>query len=94
MIKTLQTIEDFQSAKETHPGWSENAIEDYQGLKLDVDRLLAAVNDGRLSPQTGTVTPEGTVFANYSGFYIDTADSNKLYFNPTFNAQTGWVTTT
>lgn len=91
MIRTLQTIQDYQSAADAHPKWPENAIEDYQGLKADVDEILSAINRGQLSPQSGTGTPEGTVFANYSLLYVDTTIPQKIYFNPTFNAKTGWV---
>jgi len=90
MIETLQTIQDYQAAAEAHPKWSENAIEDYQGLKDDVNRILDTINNGGLSPQSGTGSPEGIVFANFSLLYVDTAVPT-LYFNPIFNAQTGWV---
>lgn len=90
MIRTQQTIQDYQDAKTNHPKWSENAIEDYQGLKSDVDRMLRAINDGALSPQSGSGSPEGIIYANYSLKYIDT-DVPTEYFNPTFNAQIGWI---
>ncbi len=95
MIRTLQTIEDYQAATSAHPEWPENAIEDYQGTKGDVNKLLEAINNGDLSPQSGSGSPEGVVFANYSLLYVDTAalPDPVIYFNPTFNAQTGWVAT-
>lgn len=45
MINTLQTIVDFADCLGEHDKWSENAIEDYMGLKSDIDRLLQAVNN-------------------------------------------------
>jgi len=95
MIKTLQTIQDYQAAFDAHSEWSEDAIEDYQGLKGDINKILDAINNGNLSPQSGSGSPEGIVFANYSLLYIDlaAAPTPDIYFNPLFNAQTGWVVT-
>lgn len=93
-IKTLQTIVDWPSCKDEQPGWSENFIEDYMGLKEDVSQLLEIVNDGLLSPQSGAGSPEGVITANYSLMYVDLTGPNVLYFNPTFGANTGWVSVT
>lgn len=60
-------------------GWPYNLIEDYQGLKRE------------LSPQSGTeVDPNGIYAANLNGFYVDTS-SPGLWFNPTPEAETGWI---
>jgi len=95
MIKTLQTINDYQAAFNAHSKWSEDAIQDYQGLKGDINKILNAINNGDLSPQSGSGSPEGTVFANYSLLYIDltAAPDPVIFFNPTFNEKTGWVAT-
>jgi len=90
-IDTRQTIADWASCSEEQPAWSDNFVEDYMGSKLDITELLSVLNDGGLSPQSGTGSPEGVVTANYSLMYVDLTGPNVLYFNPTFGADTGWV---
>lgn len=90
MIKSRQVIESYADCKAQHPRWTDHAVEDYQALKDDINRLLEALNNGDLSPQSGAGSPEGVVTANYSLLYVDTSVPN-LYFNPTFGADTGWI---
>ena len=94
MIESNQTIEDWQDCKSEHKKWSQNAIEDYQMIKDDINQLIAFVNQiddvDNLSPLDGTGSPEGVETANISKFYVDTAVPT-LYFNPVIGADTGWV---
>ena len=90
MIDSLQTITDDGECRSEHPKWSDNAIEDYMSKFRDIETLFNLVNNGDLSPQFGTGSPEGVVTANYSLKYIDTAVPTE-YFNETFGADTGWV---
>ena len=90
MIKSRQVIESYADCKAQHAGWTDQAVEDYQALKDDINRLLKALNNGDLSPQSGTGSPEGVVTANYSLLYVDTSVPT-LYFNSTFGENTGWV---
>jgi len=92
-IKTLQTIIDFQTCAAEHPKWSQNAIEDYQGKGQDIDTVVDLINNGDLSPLSGSGSPEAIVTANYSLMYIDTAalPTPTLFFNPVFEAKTGWI---
>ncbi len=89
-ISSLQTIVDFSTCKDEHSEWSPNAIEDYQAKYEDLNNVFNLVNNGSLSPQFGTGSPEGLVTANYSLLYIDTAVPT-MYFNESFEADTGWV---
>ena len=91
MIDTRQTIYTYGECSDENPQFSENMIEDYMGKKEDIDTLINLLNNGDLSPQSGTGSPEGVVQANYSLLYIDTSGPNVLYFNDTFGATTGWV---
>jgi len=91
MIESLQTISDYGTCKDEHPEWSDNAKEDYQQKHDDIQLLIDLLNDGELSPQSGTGSPEGVVTANYSLTYFDLAGPNVQYFNPTFGEDTGWV---
>jgi len=91
-IKSSQTINDWGSCSSEQPKWSGNFVDDYMGTKLDVTELLNALNNGFLSPQSGSGSPEGVIVSNYSLLYIDTAGSNQMYFNPVFGQKTGWVT--
>jgi len=90
-IKTLQTIIDFQTCAAEHPKWSQNAIEDYQGKAQDIDTVVELINNGDLSPLSGSGSPEGVVTANYSLMYVDTDAVATLFFNPVFEANTGWI---
>lgn len=90
MIESLQTITDYGECGDEHPQWSENAIEDYQAKYEDTQELIRIINDGELSPQFGSGSPEGVVTANYSLKYIDT-DIPTEYYNETFGSDTGWV---
>jgi hypothetical protein len=90
MIKSNQTIEDWSDCSTEHTGWSDNSVEDYMAVKGDLQRVEGLINDGALSPQFGTGSPEGVVIANYSLKYIDTSVPTE-YYNPTFGSDTGWV---
>jgi len=90
VITSLQTISDYGECADEHPKWSDNAKEDYQQKYDDIQLLFALLNNGDLSPQFGSGSPEGVVTANYSLKYIDT-DVPTEYFNETFGADTGWV---
>lgn len=91
-LQKLLTLYDITSAS----GQARN--EDYFQLKRDhqnlvnaVTAVLTAINEGEFSPQDGSGSPEGIVTANYSLQYVDT-DTNTLYYNPTYGADTGWIT--
>lgn len=90
MIESFQTIFNDGECSDQHQSWPENAIEDYMRLKDDVNNLISLINDGDLSPLSGTGSPEGSVEANYSLKYIDTSVPTE-YFNETFGASTGWI---
>ena len=91
MIVSAQTITDYGECGDEHPEWSDNAIEDYQQKFDDIQLLIGLLNDGELSPLSGTGSPEGVETANYSLTYFDLAGPNVQYFNPTFGDLTGWV---
>lgn len=90
MIKSRQVIESYIDCRTNHPSWSEMAIEDYQSLKEDISIFIGLVNNGDLSPQFGTGSPEGIVTSNYSLKYIDTSIPTE-YYNPVFGSKTGWI---
>jgi len=90
MINSNQTIEDWGECNKEHPSWSENSVEDYMEIKADILNFINLINNGALSPQFGTGSPEGVVTSNYSLKYIDTAIPTE-YYNPTFGSDTGWV---
>lgn len=97
MIKSRQTIESYSDCKASHSRWNDNAIEDYQALKEDIQSLIEfsnnleqSIGNGDFSPQFGTGNPNGVVTANYSLKYIDTSVPTE-YYNPTFGSDTGWV---
>lgn len=90
MIVSLETITDYGECADEHPEWSDNAKEDYQQKFDDIQLLISLFNNGEVSPQFGTGSPEGVVTANYSLKYIDTAVPTE-YFNETFGADEGWV---
>lgn len=92
-LQRLRTLGDIKSASK------QMRDEDYFQLKRDYENLLqstvallGAVNDGEFSPQFGSGSPEGVVTANYSLFYVDTS-TNRIYYNTTVGAQTGWTIT-
>lgn len=90
MIKSRQVIESYFDCKSNHPNWSEMAIEDYQALKDDIFTFISLVNNGELSPQFGTGSPEGLIVSNYSLKYIDTSIPTE-YYNPVYGSKTGWI---
>lgn len=90
MIDLIKTIEDYGSCFDEHGDWSDNSVEDYMGLKDALDQIISAFNDGDISPQFGTGSPEGIVTSNYSLKYIDTAVPTE-YYNETFESDTGWI---
>ena len=90
MIKSRQVIDSYSECREQHPRWSDQAIEDYQATKQDINNFIDLANSGAFSPQFGTGSPEGVVTANYSLLYIDTAVPT-MYYNETFGANTGWT---
>lgn len=90
MIDSNQTIKDWADCSNEHPKWSENATEDYMATKEDLLTIQDLINNGDLSPQFGTGSPEGVVTANYSLKYIDTAVPTE-YYNTVFGSDTGWV---
>lgn len=92
-LQSLISLADIASASK------QQRDEDYFHLKRDQEgllqsmvALLGAVNDGEFSPQFGTGSPEGVVTANYSLFYVDTS-TNRIWYNTSVGAQTGWTIT-
>jgi len=64
-------------------GWPEPLIDDYLGLKLE------------LQPQHGTeADPNGVYESNLNGFYVKTNSPTALWFNPAPGQKTGWVQVT
>lgn len=97
MIKSNQTIDTYADCRNEHSNWPDNAIEDYQQLKADINALIefsnnleSSIDNGDFSPQFGVGSPEGVVTANYSLKYIDTSVPTE-YYNPAFGSDTGWV---
>jgi len=90
MIKNNQTILDSVDCLSEHPSWSEVAVDDYAAISEGVTKFIDLVNNGDLSPQFGTGSPEGVVSANYSLKYIDTVVPTE-YYNTDFGSNTGWV---
>lgn len=99
MIDNRQVIESYADCNIEHPNWTEQAVEDYQAIKEQLNETTDSANsyetardNGDFSPQFGTGSPEGVVTANYSLLYIDTAVPT-IYYNETFGADTGWIAT-
>jgi hypothetical protein len=90
MINSSQTIESWGDCDAEHQDWSNNATEDYMGIKNDVSTLIGLLNSGAISPQLGEGSPEGVVTSNYSLKYIDTLIPTE-YYNPEFGSDTGWI---
>lgn len=86
MINSRQVIKEFSELQGRFPP---QFIEDYMGLKSDVDRLNAVLD--QLTPKFGDGSPEGVTTSNLNRFYFDTLNG-VLYINPNPNTNTGWVT--
>lgn len=78
------------SAEELHfiTDWPDAVIEDYTSLVNSLQALSTAVESSLML--SGSGSPEGSVTANNSRQYFDTAGP-ALYVNPTAGANTGWV---
>lgn len=62
-------------------------VEDYMGLKADVDALIEGI-----SPQFGEGSPEGVVTSNLSKTYYDvTGGVAVMYVNPAESTSAGWI---
>lgn len=90
MVNSRQTIESDGECAGEHEGWSNNAIEDYMGIKDDLLTVEDLIESGSLSPLFGTGSPEGVITSNYSLKYIDVAIPTE-YYNPTYGTDIGWV---
>ena len=91
MIESYQAITNYEQCHNEQPDWSNTMVKDYQSKFEDITLLINLINNGDLSPLSGTGSPEGVETANYSLTYFDLAGPNVQYFNPTFGESTGWV---
>lgn len=85
MITTRQTIKEYASLNGL---FSPEFVEDYMGLKSDVDRINALLK--QFTPQFGEGSPEGVATSNLNRTYFDTLNDT-MYVNKDINTDTGWV---
>lgn len=85
MITTRQTIKEYSSLNGNFPA---DFVEDYMGLKSDVDRINALLS--QFTPQFGEGSPEGEVASNLNRTYFNTLDDT-MYVNKEVNSKSGWV---
>ncbi len=87
MITSRQIIKSFDELAGKIPN---NLLEDYMGLKADVDALINEL-ENNVSPLFGEGAPENEVVSNLSKTYYDIAGATAImYVNPDINKSTGW----
>jgi hypothetical protein len=94
VIKSNQVVTEYQEAESLISFKGVNGVEDYMGLKSDINSLLTLINSETFTPQFGIGNPESVVTSNYSKTYFDTTSSPTsvtMYVNENVNVNTGWV---
>ena len=93
-IESRQIAIEYSDIRALYNLKDDNAIEDMAAIKADIGQLISLVNNGQLSPLSGTGSPEGAIESNISQTYIDTTNSPtsvSMYYNPEINTNTGWI---
>lgn len=87
MITSRQIIKSFDELAGKIPS---NLLEDYMGLKADVDALIFEL-ENNTSPLFGDGPPENEVVSNLSKTYYDISGVGAImYVNQNTNESTGW----
>lgn len=98
-IQSRQVVKEYKEANDSISFKSELGLEDYMGLKDDVNRIITALSElsesvSSLSPLSGTGSPEGVVTSNLSQVYYDLTNAPTnvtMYFNENVGVDTGWL---